>query len=160
VLTIRTILHPTDFSEHSDYALQFASLLAHDSKAKLFLLHVDAPPVAAYVEPIPDLVTEAHKQEAKKKLLAIHPAFPGIQYEHVFLQGDPASSILQVAQEKQCELIVMSSHGRTGLGRLLLGSVAEQVMRKAPCPVLVVKKPQPEQPVPVREVLAHAPAVP
>ena len=59
-------------------------------------------------------------------------------------EGDPATQIVRVAQETRCDLIVLGTHGRTGLGRLLMGSVAEQVLRKAPCPVLTVKTPFPE----------------
>jgi nucleotide-binding universal stress UspA family protein len=57
-------------------------------------------------------------------------------------EGDPVTQILRIAGEENCELIVMGIHGRTGLGRLLMGSVAEQVVRRAPCPVLTVKMPQ------------------
>jgi hypothetical protein len=63
----------------------------------------------------------------------------------LLLVGDPASAILRVTQELPADLIVMGTHGRTGLGRLLMGSVAEQVVRKAPCPVVTVKTPLPEK---------------
>jgi nucleotide-binding universal stress UspA family protein len=63
--------------------------------------------------------------------------------EHWIFQGDPATEILAAAEKIKCDLIVMGTHGRTGLGRLLMGSVAEQVVRKAPCPVLTVKTPLP-----------------
>lgn len=161
MLTIQTILHPTDFSEHSTYALQLASLLARESKAKLILLHVAMPPAVGYGEVISDLATAAQQKEAKDKLLALRPAYPGLRYEHVILQGDAADGILHVAQQERCELIIMGSHGRRGVTRLLLGSVAEQVMRKAACPVLIAKKPMPEEPVKwPSEALAQAPAIP
>jgi nucleotide-binding universal stress UspA family protein len=69
--------------------------------------------------------------------------------EYKLAKGDPASPIIKVAEEMACDLIVLGTHGRTGLGRVLMGSVAEHVMRSAPCPVLVVKgkqlpHPQPE----------------
>lgn len=62
-----------------------------------------------------------------------------VPVEHLLEEGNPSAEILRVAQERRCDLIVMGTHGRTGLHRLLMGSVAEHVVRKAPCPVLVVK---------------------
>jgi nucleotide-binding universal stress UspA family protein len=66
--------------------------------------------------------------------------------EHHLKEGDPAAEILRLAQEARVDLIVMGMHGRTGLGRLLMGSVAERVVRQAPCPVLTVKVPQRQAP--------------
>jgi nucleotide-binding universal stress UspA family protein len=77
-----------------------------------------------------------------------------VPLEHQLRQGDPANEILRVAQEIPCDIIVLGMHGRTGLGRLLMGSVAEQVVRRAPCPVLTVKAPFPE---PVTAPEAQAP---
>jgi nucleotide-binding universal stress UspA family protein len=76
---------------------------------------------------------------------------PGLKrpVESRFRQGDAAAEILAVAENLGCSLIVMGAHGRTGLARLLLGSVAESVMRRAPCPVLIVKTPVPSAPVAV-----------
>jgi nucleotide-binding universal stress UspA family protein len=70
------------------------------------------------------------------------PTDPAVPYEHRMLTGTPANEIARLAQQEQAELIVMGSHGRGGLARLLVGSVAEIVMRKAPCPVLIVKHPR------------------
>src|SRR5207247_9050465 len=71
----------------------------------------------------------------KRDTLALHDALP------ILLEGDAAKEIVELARDSQCDLIVMGTHGRTGLGRLLMGSVAEQVMRRAPCPVLTIKAP-------------------
>jgi universal stress protein A len=81
------------------------------------------------------------REELMEQLQAILPSDPVVQVEHRFEEGDPVAGILDVAGELSCELIVMGTHGRTGLGRVLMGSVAEQVMRKAPCPVLTVRTP-------------------
>jgi nucleotide-binding universal stress UspA family protein len=64
-----------------------------------------------------------------------------VRVEHRLVAGDPGAEILRAAREEPCDLIVMGTHGRTGLGRVLLGSVAEQVVRRAPCPALTVKAP-------------------
>ena len=146
MLPIRTILHPTDFSAHSEYAFRLASSLARDYGARLIVLHVFERPLfihggvmTAPPEPLPP---EEQRQALREQLQRIKPPDPAVSVEHVLEEGDPATGILQVAQERSCDLIVMGSHGRTGLGRLFMGSVAEKVVRKAPCPVLTVKLPQ------------------
>jgi nucleotide-binding universal stress UspA family protein len=140
---VQTILHPSDFSERSDYSFRFASLLARDLGARLIVLHAIPPaPVAvqgeliAYVPP-----SEKCKEELWEKLHNLRAEDPKVQVEHFLEEGDPASIILHVAETTPCDLIVMGTHGRTGLGRLLMGSVAEEVVRKAPCPVLTLKVP-------------------
>ena len=82
----------------------------------------------------------------RERLQQLRPEDQKVLVEHLLVQGGAAEEILQVAQERKCDLIVMGTHGRTGLGRLLMGSVAEQVVRKASCPVLTVKTPQPSMP--------------
>jgi nucleotide-binding universal stress UspA family protein len=69
-----------------------------------------------------------------------------VTVEHHLKEGDPATEILRLAEERKVDVIVMGTHGRTGLGRLLMGSVAEQIVRKAPCPVLTVRLPQRQAP--------------
>ncbi len=138
------------FSEPSDYAFRLACSLARDYRAQLIVLHVLERPLRTYsgvlMAPPPLPPSEEERQTAREQLQRINAPDPAIEIKHLFEEGDPATAILQVAQEHSCELIVMGSHGRTGLGRLLMGSVAEQVVRKASCPVLTVKTPQ--QPVP------------
>ncbi len=148
MLPIRTILHPTDFSERSANAFEVACSLARDSGARLIVLHVLERPVIAYTgvamaPPAPG-PSEEERKALLKRLKQVQPQAPAVAVEHRLEQGDPTIGILQVAQETGCDLIVIGTHGRTGLGRLLLGSVAEQVLRKAPCPVLTVKTPLPE----------------
>lgn len=138
----RTILHPTDFSESSDHAFRLACALAQDYKARLLLLHVREVPVALTGNPdaFPQERPEA-VEAIRQRLHGLRPADPQAAIEHHLLDGDPAATAIAFAVESGCDLIVLGTHGRTGLGRLLLGSVAEQIVRKAPCPVLTVKTP-------------------
>jgi nucleotide-binding universal stress UspA family protein len=144
MLPIRTILHPTDFSENSKSAFRVARAVARDCGARLVLLHVVPLPVMLY-GPAP----EAYLDHVQDELEQIKAKAPKTRVEHWLVEGDPVSEILSAAKESDCDLIVMGTHGRAGLGRLLTGSVAEQVLRKAPCPVLTVKVPlRPDRPVP------------
>jgi nucleotide-binding universal stress UspA family protein len=146
---IRTILHPTDFSKRSTVAFRLACSLARDHQAVLIVLHVaPAEPLfldGPYIPPPPSFRTELIQ-----KLNEICPDRNNLPVEHRLAEGDPAVQICRLAAESNCDLIVMGTHGRTGMGRLLMGSVAEQVVRKAPCPVLTVKEPATE----AREELA------
>lgn len=141
---IRTIIHPTDFSERSDHALQLACSLARDYKALLVILHVVKKPLLGVEEgvvlPNPDLLSK----EAEQQIARLALADASLRVRHRVEQGDPATVILSVAQQSAADLIVMGTHGRSGLDRLLMGSVAEQVVRKAICPVLTIKTPIPE----------------
>lgn len=143
---IQIILHPTDFSDHSRYAFQTACSLARDYNARLILLYVAAPCVAPLsAEPPPDPLQPAESQDVLKGGFPWpQPADPKIVVEHRVAEGDAQSEILSLATALKCDLIVMGTHGRTGLGRLLTGSVAEDVLRKAACPVLLVRSSLPE----------------
>jgi nucleotide-binding universal stress UspA family protein len=143
--TIQTILHPTDFSESAEQAFRLACSLARDHHARLIVLHVMPTPITTLggmpaVPPIPD---EYGQEELAQKLRAVQAPAPAIPLDHMLEEGDPVGTILQIAERVPCDLIVMGTHGRRGLGRLLMGSVAEEVMRKALCPVLTVKSPLP-----------------
>jgi nucleotide-binding universal stress UspA family protein/quercetin dioxygenase-like cupin family protein len=146
--SIQTILHPTDFSDNSRPAFGTACTLARDYGAHLVLLHVMPPSVAPLLpEPPPDPLRSAESQDSLKGRFAWPvPSDPKIQVDHRVAEGDAATEILYLAGALKCDLIVMGSHGRTGLSRLLTGSVAEEVFRKAPCPVLLVKNPLAEAP--------------
>lgn len=91
---------------------------------------------------MPDLSAE-EREDLLKELHEVRPEDATVSVEHLLVEGDPVGAILKISQERQCDLIVMGSHGRTGLHRLLMGSVAEQVLRKATCPVVTVKTPIP-----------------
>ncbi len=146
MLPIKTILHPTDFSPRSDVAFQLACVLARDAGARLVVLHVLERPLIVYsgMELAPPLPSPEEERRARReRLQQVRPADPAVAVEHRLEEGDPATAILQVAQEAGCDLIVMGTHGRTGLGRLLMGSVADKVVREAPCLVMTVKAPLP-----------------
>jgi nucleotide-binding universal stress UspA family protein len=139
MLPIRTILHPTDFSPQSAAGYQMACALARDYGARLVLLHVHPVDMVygeGYVLP-PD--PAAILEELRQELDRMPPPDPGVRVDRAIEDGDPVTEILETARETGCDLIVMGTHGRTGVGRLLLGSVAEAVLRKAPCPVLTMK---------------------
>ena len=123
------ILCPVDFSDYSDAALDLASSLARDTGAKLYIIHVEEQAsLTAMLR-----VLDGHR--LFKKL----PTATEVRFEHDVLLGDPAREIVKFAKEKGVDLIVMGSHGRTGLSRVLMGSVAEVVARTAPVPVLTLK---------------------
>jgi nucleotide-binding universal stress UspA family protein len=140
MLNIQTILHPTDYSERSDFAFRIACSLARDYRAKLVLVHVALRSVTIEGEAPIAPRSEEYFQAEEEKLEGVSvPA--EIRVERFVREGDPAGEILRAAQFTNTDLIVMGTHGRTGLARLLAGSVAEQVMRRAPCPVLTVRAP-------------------
>jgi nucleotide-binding universal stress UspA family protein len=144
MLAVRSILHPTDFSERSQYALGLACALARDYGARLVVLHVVAVPAVIYAEGAVPPDSEELRAAARAQLDGLPVPFGNIRVERRLEEGDAVETILRVAQELPADLIVMGTHGRTGLGRLLMGSVAEQIVRKASCPVLTVKTPLPD----------------
>jgi nucleotide-binding universal stress UspA family protein len=130
MLRIRTILYPTDFSSYSNQAYLHAVALAEAYRAALTVLYVGSPG--------PD----AERDHWRSLLEQIRPANPEIPVSHVFLEGDAAVEIVDYARDAHFDMIVMGTHGRTGVDRLLMGSVAEKVLRDAPCSVLVIKLPR------------------
>jgi nucleotide-binding universal stress UspA family protein len=143
---IQTIVHPTDFSERADCAFQLACMLARDYAARLVVLHVAQPPVTGLggLEAVPPGPEEYTMEALEERLRQMQSPYAAVRVEYRLREGDIAREILDAAEETPCDLIVMGTHGRTGLSRLLMGSVAEQVVRSAPCPVLTVKTPFPE----------------
>ncbi len=141
------ILCPVDFSEFSVRAFHYAVSLAQHYRAKLFVQHVvelwrypsaGFSPGKYFDEFCQRLL---HKGEEKLQELLRTAADTEIQPEPVVQQGTAADSILAFATSRKTDLIVMGTHGRRGFDRLMLGSVTERVIRKAPCPVLAVRKP-------------------
>lgn len=139
MLAIRTILHPTDFSDSSNYAFRLACSLARDCRAKLVILHVTPPPVAFAAEGMLVQTDNYDLKPIQTELQHVKPGDTNIVTEHRLVEGDAATEIMKVAGDTDCDMIVVGTHGRTGLGRLLMGSVAEQLVRQAPCPVLTVR---------------------
>jgi nucleotide-binding universal stress UspA family protein len=150
-MQIRSILLPTDFSECANYALAYAASLARTFGSSIVCVHVIEPmvPTVGYsgmTEPLPIAdIADQLENSAERELpkLGGREEFAGLEVEEVIAHGEAAAEIVRVAKDKNVDLIVISSHGRTGLGRILFGSTAEAVVRHASCPVLVVK-PSPE----------------
>jgi nucleotide-binding universal stress UspA family protein len=159
MLAVQTILHPTDFSDRSQYAFWLACALCRDYGARLLVLHVASVPIVVYGEGVVPPDPEELRATARGQLDHLVVPHGDVRAERRLEQGDAVTEILRVADEVHADLIVMGTHGRTGLGRLLMGSVAEQVVHKARCPVLTVKGPFPEtapgpQPAAVAAALA------
>jgi nucleotide-binding universal stress UspA family protein len=145
MLTIRTILHPTDFSEGSHAAFRLACSLARGHEARLIVLHVGRHPVIVPAKGAED-GPERFREELTMKLENFQAEEPGAHIEtRLLFADDPAGVIVKLAEQLQPHLIVLGTHGRTGLGRVLMGSVAEQVVRRAPCPVVTLKTALPER---------------
>jgi nucleotide-binding universal stress UspA family protein len=133
------ILYATDFSTMGQTALEMATSLARDRGATLVIVHAEEPPMAYGGGELYYGFQEPDRDEIRRMLTDVVPTDPAVQYEHRLMVGSPAAAIIEMARRENVELIVMASHGRTGLTRLIMGSVAEEVVRKAECPVLVVK---------------------
>lgn len=143
--SLKAILFPTDFSQSATYAWQYAMTLATQFKAVLYVLHVlELPPAesfpsrAARERAVREL---RRKGEARLARWVQDRRLKRSRLRTLTAQGTPFYEILATARETGADLIVMATHGRTGLAHLLLGSVAEKVVRMAPCPVLTVKPP-------------------
>lgn len=147
MLPIRSILHPTDVSDASQAAFQLACALARDSGSRLLVLHV-APEDLVHASLIGGIKTQPtpYLLDLQEKVRQLRSPGPGRPIEYVIRQGEPAQEILRAADELGCDLIVMGTHGRTGVRHVLMGSVAEHVLRTAGCPVLVVKPPVARKP--------------
>jgi len=143
-IDIRRILVPLDFSEHAGPVLEWAAHLAGEHGSRLLLLHVYHLPVefqqleGAYLPP--DFWSNV-KQEAEQQLGRHAEALRarGLEVESLVREGYPATVIVDEAESLGIDLVVIGTHGHTGLKHLLLGSIAERVVQKAPCPVLSVK---------------------
>ncbi len=143
MLILRTVLCPTDFSDVSARAETYAAALARHYDASLHLLHVDPPmPVMApYGEiPVDARLFEEQREVAEAELVKAgeRARAGGLTVETTMKGGHPAREILALADRAQADMLVIGTHGRGGVEHLLLGSVAEKIMRKASCPVLVV----------------------
>jgi len=140
---IRVILHPTDFSDGSEAALRVARLLARERGARLILLHV-APSEAFMKGAMPAELDAGYSRDAlesaRERTDGSDLKYP---VETWFSRGMAPEEIVRVAEEVGCDLIVMGTHGRTGLGRLLMGNTAESVLPEANCPVMIVKASRP-----------------
>ena len=140
-MDIHSILVPTDFSTFAEHALQEALTIATRDKAHVLLLHVLPFLTFTWADEwslARPQFEEKLQSDAEQELQKI-AAQQTVPIETCVLWGDPAMTICDVAKTRPCELIVMSTHGRTGLAHVFIGSVAERVVRYAPCTVLVVR---------------------
>lgn len=143
-LTLKNILVPIDFSGCSKKALQYALPLAKEHRATVTLLYVVPPAyrgdeyAAIDYAQLEESMVEGGKKELTK--LVSDPVHGGVSAEILVVVGSPAREIIETAKNLPVDLIVISTHGRTGLKHVFLGSVAEHVVRLAPCPVLVVRE--------------------
>ncbi|MFN9367843.1 MAG: universal stress protein [Planctomycetia bacterium] len=136
----KTIVFPTDFSTASDAALTHAAALARQSGARLLIVHVEEPPLAYGGGELYYGLPEPSSERILKMLEDVKPADPAVPFAHRLTMGDPAAEVIRIAADEGAEMIVLGTHGRTGFGRLLMGSVAEAIVRRAPCPVLVYRE--------------------
>ena len=138
MITIKKIICPVDFSELSRKSLQYANEFAKLSNGQVFLVGViENDPTITYSKGL-----EKERAEEEQKLLALieEEDMAGIVADYVIYEGFPEECILDYAKRQEADVIIMGSHGRRGLKRMILGSVAEHVIRRSPCPVLVVKE--------------------
>jgi universal stress protein A len=144
-MNTQRILCPTDFSHFTDAALGYASSLAAESGAVLFIVHVDEcrgmNTATSEASAFAATLGLADRKAVQRQLEQVQPALPHVAFERRYLEGGAVHEIVAFAERERVDLIVMGSHGRTGLSRLLRGSVAEGVTRRATCPVLIVKQP-------------------
>jgi nucleotide-binding universal stress UspA family protein len=143
---LRRILVPTDFSQTSEAALRYAAALARAFKAQLHLLHVPEHPGEAAEAEYPIGLFETMQNAAHERLgdLLTEAEMRELQPVRAMRLGRPTDEIVRYASEHEIDLIVMGTHGREGVARMLLGSVAEKVVRRAACPVLTVHHPERE----------------
>ena len=135
------ILFPTDFSHSGDAALDMASSLARDLNAKLIIVHVEELHSAYGGGDLYYGVPDPGREDLKRMLHDVVPTNSQVPYEHHLTTGDAAAAIVRFAESENIDLIVMGTHGRSGVSRLLMGSVAEAVVRRASCPVLTYRQP-------------------
>lgn len=146
MLALKRILAPTDFSKHSDNALRYACAFAEQFGAEVHLLYVAQDMVAMlpepglFVPPSGDYLAELEQSAREQLQTRPDPQIAGkLTVIREVRQGAPFVEIVRYAKENDVDLIIMGTHGRSGLAHVLLGSVAEKVVRKAPCPVLTVR---------------------
>jgi len=138
----RKVLCPVDFSEQSLAALDVALKMVQQNDAALYLLNVAPIPAGAAgfqpvpMEPYPIVEKDRHEQLEK---LARKRVPAAVRCETLVISGDPAEQVLETARGLDADLIVMGTHGRRGLSHLVLGSVAERVVRESPIPVLTAR---------------------
>lgn len=153
MITLKKILVATDFGEAAEAALRYGRALARNFNATLYVMHVADDVSArlfageAYVGILPDVQRDVDASARKQlaELLVDDDPQPLPTKSVMVTSNAPALAIVQYAKDNGIDLIVLGTHGRTGIEHLLLGSVAEKILRLAPCPVLTLRKNIPEE---------------
>ena len=146
MIKLKRILAATDFSECSEHALRYACEFAEAFRAELFLLDVAEPPTAIYSEfgvgyvGVPGIEADLQREaEARLNTLPSPTWQKQLSVTRTVLFGTPFVEVVRHAREQDVDLIVLGTHGRGAIAHMLMGSTAEKVVRKAPCPVLTVR---------------------
>jgi nucleotide-binding universal stress UspA family protein len=134
MLSVKTLLHPTDLTEASRHAFDLACRIARDRGARVVVLHVVPPPKGHFSEVL-----------IGNPLAGFPKSAPDVRIDTRIENGDPATMILHTAEETKCDLIVMGTHGRTGLSYWLTRHVVDEVVQSAACAVLTMRCPFPEK---------------
>lgn len=148
VLEIRRILYATDFSRHGTHGFRYAITLSKHFKAKMIILHAISLPPTIPADPtggvaLTDYFEELEEESKARLKEMLHQAESnGVEAETLLVDGAAHKAVLQEAKRLGVDLIVVGTHGRTGVEHLLLGSTAEKIVRQSPIPVLVVRHPQ------------------
>jgi len=150
MIQIERILAPTDFSPHAEHALRYACALAERLGADLHVLHILSEIVPTGPDPLmmpvmPPRFYQEDEERAEKTLATVVDSSWGSprSLTTAVRWGTPAEGVVDYAAEQNVDLIVIATHGRTGLSHVLLGSVAERIVRESPCPVLTIRDPVP-----------------
>ncbi len=144
------ILCPYDFSPHSEEALRYAMKLADNTTGITLLNAIQLPYLIdpngfSYYDFKADELKKSTEDSLAKKVAEVKSAYPDLNFDFkIEVDNDPAEIVLKVQKEGKYDLIVIGSHGRKGLGRILMGSVAEAILRDADCPVLIIKMIKPK----------------
>jgi universal stress protein A len=148
-ITLRKILVPTDFSEHAQEAFLHAAAIARWSGAELIVLHIvekfmDHSLVYSDVWPFHKPIRQYYKELEERTAARLEAKVnehvgSGVAFRVIVTTGTPAVEIVSVAEREGVDLMVIATHGRGGIAQALLGSTTDRVLRKAPCPVLVIR---------------------
>jgi universal stress protein A len=139
------ILCPIDFTDNAGIALGVATDIARQHQSTLLVLHVAdslGPEGISFGEAETRLQPEGRVADLQRLLRRAAPPQPGLTIRHLLTEGDPAAVVKQTVAEQHVDLVVIGTHGRTGLDHFLMGSIAEEILRSCPCPVLIVKYPR------------------
>lgn len=151
-IELRNILFATDFSPAAAAALPYAGTLAKRFGAKLFALHVRTPVINPMTPPAGwPALEKAAEIEQREQRETLRNAIPGLQPTILIEEGDIWSHLQAVVQREKIDLVVIGTHGRSGIGKLVLGSAAEEIFREVECPVLTVGPQAPAEPAPQGE---------